>query len=113
MQQPNLSEIDAQTLQQKLRAGEVVLIDVREPHEFAAERIPGSVSMPLSAFDPQAAAAQAEGKPLVISCQMGGRATHAAEAMVAAGKPAPIVFKGSLNGWKQAGLPTEAGPARS
>ncbi len=104
---PQIPEIDASTLQRELRDGKVVLIDVREPNEFAAERIPGSVSMPLSTFDPQAAAAKGEGKQLVISCMAGGRAFRAAEAMVAAGKPTPTVFRGSLTGWKQAGLPTE------
>jgi rhodanese-related sulfurtransferase len=105
----SIPEVDAQTLARQLRAGEVVLIDVREPQEFAAERIPGSISMPLSSFDPQKAAASGHDKPVVVSCQIGGRAGRAAEAMVAAGTKMPVLFRESLNGWKAAGLPTESG----
>jgi rhodanese-related sulfurtransferase len=32
--------------------GDIVLVDAREPNEIAAERIPGSVAMPLSRFNP-------------------------------------------------------------
>jgi rhodanese-related sulfurtransferase len=35
-----------------LEAGSMLLVDVREPNETAAERIPGSVLLPLSRFDP-------------------------------------------------------------
>jgi len=106
-------EVDSQTLAKQLKAGEVVLIDVREPHEFAAERIPGAISMPLSTFNPQQAAAKGQGKPVVISCQVGGRAGRAVETMVAAGTKTPVLFRESLNGWKAAGLPTESGAPKT
>ena len=109
---PPISEIDTQTLAKQLKNAEVVLIDVREPQEYAAEHIPGAVLMPLSSFNPQAAAARGEGKPVVISCQVGGRAGRSAEAMVAAGTTPPVLFRESLNGWKAAGLPTESGPPK-
>jgi rhodanese-related sulfurtransferase len=35
----------------RLADGSVLLIDVREPNEFASGHIPGSVSFPLSDFD--------------------------------------------------------------
>jgi rhodanese-related sulfurtransferase len=104
-----IPEVDAQTLARQLKNGEVVLVDVREPEEYAAEHIPGAVLMPLSSFDPQKAAASGQGKPVVISCQVGGRAGRAAAAMVAAGTTMPVLFRDSLNGWKAAGLPTESG----
>jgi rhodanese-related sulfurtransferase len=109
----SIPEVDVQTLARQLRGQEVVLIDVREREEFAAERIPGAVSMPLSTFDPQQAAARGQGKPVVISCLAGPRATRAAAAMVAAGTPTPILFRGSLTGWKEAGLPTETGAPKT
>ena len=37
-----------------LSAGNVMLVDVREPNETQIERIPGSVLSPLSQFDPHA-----------------------------------------------------------
>ena len=40
-----------------------VFIDVREDHEFARGRIPGSVSHPLSSFDPEALKALIAAQP--------------------------------------------------
>jgi rhodanese-related sulfurtransferase len=37
-----------------LRAGKVLLIDVREPAEFQTERIAGALLYPLSTFDASA-----------------------------------------------------------
>jgi rhodanese-related sulfurtransferase len=106
-----MTDIDSQTLAQRLKSGDVVLIDVREPQEFAAERIPGAVLMPLSTFDPKAAAARGGGKTVVITCLAGGRAARAAGAMVAAGAAEPLLHRESLTGWKAAGLPTATGAA--
>jgi Rhodanese-like domain len=41
-------EIDAQTLKAMLADGSALLVDVREPDEFAAEHIKGAVNAPLS-----------------------------------------------------------------
>ena len=45
-------DLDRETVKRGLADGSLVLVDVREPHEFAAGHIPGSVSLPLSMFDP-------------------------------------------------------------
>ncbi len=47
-----LKEINAFTLKQWLDNNEVLLIDVREPGEFAVEHISGAKLMPLSQFAP-------------------------------------------------------------
>lgn len=41
-------DLDRETIKRGLADGSVVLVDVREPHEFAAGHIPGAVSLPLS-----------------------------------------------------------------
>jgi len=45
-----------------LDAGRILLIDVREPAEFAAERIHGALNFPLSTFDPAAGAFTVPGR---------------------------------------------------
>ena len=45
-------DLTPQEVAQGLKDGHVVLVDVREPKETAAERFPGAVLVPLSAFDP-------------------------------------------------------------
>ena len=55
-------------------ANACTVVDVREPHEFAAGHIPNAVDMPLSRFDPQELPT---GKPVVLVCQAGGRSKNA------------------------------------
>ena len=38
-----LQELDAPDVNRRLARGEILLIDVREPAEFAAERIAGAI----------------------------------------------------------------------
>ena len=92
--------------------GEAVLVDVREPQEWAQARIPGAVLLPLSGFDP-ALVEVPPGKKLVFHCRSGVRCGAAAELLVASGlapKDAPIHrLGGGILAWAQAGLPIEQG----
>ena len=65
MKRRQVIDLDREAIKQGLREGSIVLVDVREPHEFAAGHIPGAVSQPLSTFDPSALP---EGKRVVFSC---------------------------------------------
>jgi rhodanese-related sulfurtransferase len=46
-----LEAVDRNALLERLRAGEVVLVDVRPEHEFAAGHLPGAISIPLPALE--------------------------------------------------------------
>jgi len=48
---PALQAATPQEVQRWMTSGEAVLIDVREPDEFAREHIPGAMLVPLSRFD--------------------------------------------------------------
>ena len=67
-----LKEINAFTLKQWLDNNEVLLIDVREPGEFAVEHISGAKLMPLSQFAPTVIP-QDSNKKIVLQCQSGNR----------------------------------------
>ena len=99
-------DLSPQAVAEALQAGEILLVDVREPYEFDAERIKGSISLPLSAIDP-AAVPQAEGKTVVLSCAGGVRSARAAEYLQATGLDVKHHLAGGLYAWKLAGLPTE------
>ena len=49
-----VATVNAQQLATLIEAGEVVLIDVRTPYEFADSRIAGALNAPLTHFDPAA-----------------------------------------------------------
>jgi rhodanese-related sulfurtransferase len=101
-----LQEIDAQTLKQWLEDNAVMLVDVREPAEYATERIPGAKLHPLSQFDPQQSRPPV-GRKLVLYCQSGNRSTKAAQQCVEAGFSSVIHLRGGIPTWKNAGFATE------
>jgi rhodanese-related sulfurtransferase len=86
-----------------LARGNVLLIDVREPHEYSAERIPGALLYPLSTFD--ARGVPETGRTLVLHCGGGGRSMRAAQQLVAAGYAQVANLDGGIRAWKAAGLP--------
>lgn len=93
-----------QDVQGLLEEGRIVLIDVREPDEYAEERIPGALLYPLSTFD--AAHLPTDGvQGVVFHCAASGRALTAARLRKAAGQPAGYMA-GGIVAWKALGLPT-------
>lgn len=89
-----------------LAADEILLVDVREPHEFAGARIAGAVNHPLSMLDP-AALPSADGKYVVLACAGGVRSMNAALQCQAAGVDIHDHLAGGLRAWAMAGLPVE------
>lgn len=84
---------------------EIVLVDVREPMEFAAERIHGALLYPLSTFDAALLPKDAK-QPIVLHCGSGKRSAAAFAACVQAGVPVRAHMRGGIGAWKAAGLPT-------
>jgi rhodanese-related sulfurtransferase len=99
---PTIVDLDRDAVKRGLADGSILLVDVREPHEFAAGHIPGSVSMPLSAFDPHAIPA-APGKRVVFSCAAGVRSVRAIEIAQAYGHDLRQHYKGGFKDWAMAG----------
>lgn len=99
-------DLDPTLLNDWMKAGECVLIDVREPFEHAAERIEGSVSVPLSGLDPQALHERFLGKRLVFHCAAGKRSAKACERYGDAYNRSACQLAGGIEAWKNAGMPT-------
>lgn len=104
----DVSTIETDELAEGLAAGRILLVDVREPHEFAAGRIPGSVSMPLSQFDP-ASIPHVPGRATVFSCAAGVRSLRALEFAQAAGLDFRTHYAGGFRGWVMSGGQVETG----
>ena len=97
-------DLDLDEVKRGLEDGSMLLIDVREPHEFAAGHIPNSLSHPLSTFDP-AALPMGEGKRIVFSCAAGVRSVRAIELAQAAGLDLKEHYKGGFKEWRLVGEP--------
>lgn len=90
-----------------LETGSIALVDVREPDEYEAQRIPGSLCHPLSRFDAQAL--PDDGRRIVFTCSAGVRSQHAAHAAQAAGVSDVAHYQGGIQDWVTAGEPVETG----
>jgi len=106
-----LQEIEVTTLKVWMERGEAILIDVREPPEYATEHIPEAHLLPLSTFDP-ARVPQEAGKKVVLHCVMGMRSAQAGQKLLDAGYTTVYNFRGGIQAWKEAGYTTAQG-ARS
>lgn len=105
---PTTQDLTPQQVKAALDAREILLIDVREPDEFAAEKIAGALNVPLSTFDP-AALPDAAGKTVVLQCAGGKRSAMAVDKCRAANTVIQTHLAGGLAAWKAAGLPTIRG----
>lgn len=88
-----------------LRAGEALLVDVREADERARTHIPGSAHLPLSRLAEAELAVQ-QGRPVIFHCASGARTAQAASALGArAGECEAYIVEGGIAAWRSAGLP--------
>lgn len=98
--------IDRDTLAEGLADGRILLVDVREAHEYAAGHIPGAFSMPLSIFDVRALP-PSEGRAIVFSCAAGMRSQQALMLANEQGMELDTHFGGGFNDWARSGMPIE------
>lgn len=80
-----------------------VIVDIREPDEFAREHIPGAKNAPLSKAG--GAVATHEGEVVVYHCKSGMRTQANAARLASIAKCEAYILEGGLDGWKKAGLP--------
>ena len=85
---------------------DIVLIDVREDHEWADARVPHAVHVPLGTV-PEALGAFV-GSPTYVICKVGGRSQHACDFASAQGKQV-VNVAGGMMAWLRAGYATKAG----
>ena len=100
-----LRELEPQDVSAAIAADKAVVIDVREPGEFATERLHGAGLHPLSTFDPQRLPIDAS-RDVVLHCGSGKRSMDALKRCQAAGVNITAHVRGGLMAWKSAGLPT-------
>ncbi|MES5814036.1 rhodanese-like domain-containing protein [Pseudoxanthomonas sp. Soil82] len=94
-------------------AGEALVVDVREPAEFAQGHLPGGVNLPRGVLEFQirahpAVAGRAAGSsalPLLLYCLTGGRSALAADSLGQLGFEDVRSLAGGLQAWRNAGLP--------
>ena len=85
---------------------ETVVIDVREPNEFAEGHIEGARNIPLAKLGERAAElAPHREHPLIVTCQSGTRSLAAGKQLTKLGFTKVYEMKGGMFAWKDQSLP--------
>lgn len=91
--------------------GDALIVDVREPNEFAAGHVPGAINIPRGVLEFQIwkqigfPANTEMGKPVILQCQSGNRASLAAQSLAELGFTRTTAVVMSLDEWQKAGNP--------
>lgn len=106
---PPVQTVDVQ--QGRLMASQgALLLDVREPDEYADGHAPGSVLIPLGQLPGRLAEIKAsEHKPVAVICRSGQRSARAAEILRQAGFTKVSNVQGGMYAWGHAGFPVIKG----
>jgi rhodanese-related sulfurtransferase len=89
---------------ERLNAGTAILVDIREPSEYAREHIVGARPVPISGFDRHDFDRDRD-KAVVFHCRSGSRTAAHAARILAKGFREPYALSGGIEAWKAAGLP--------
>jgi len=102
-----ITEIDIAAAQSQL--GSSLILDVREPAEFAAGHLPGAVNIPRGVLEFKIDShPDFQGKQqsaIVVYCQTGGRSAMAAQVLNQLGYDQAVSMAGGFKAWSENGLP--------
>ncbi len=111
--QPPVPSIDVHEVKARLdAAGEgagPLIVDVRNPDEFAQARLDDSVLMPLPVFAARCSELPSD-RPLLILCASGARSAMATGHLLGIGYTDVANVEGGIVAWYRAGLPIRTGP---
>ncbi|NCW42921.1 MAG: adenylyltransferase/sulfurtransferase MoeZ [Actinobacteria bacterium] len=99
----SVPEISVEDLKKKFAASDdFILIDVREPDEFASSRIPGSVLIPKAGFfDGTALELLPRDKEIILHCRSGVRSAHCLAIIQGAGFINSRHLGGGILAWEK------------
>jgi len=84
-----------------------VLLDVREPEEFARERVPGAVNVPQADLATRLSEIPHD-RPILTICQSGSRSLRSAQFLHQQGYQNVATVVGGTRAWRDSGRPIES-----
>ena len=95
----NTTEISAVDFKKRLDRGDkLTIVDVREPHEYQINRIPGSTLIPLGDI-PKRYVELDPSDEIVVHCKMGGRSAKAVDFLRSKGYTKVLNLTGGILEW--------------
>lgn len=96
-----------------LQSQGALVIDVREPNEYAESHTPGTTLIPLGQLESRLPELRAhQNQPVVLFCRSGQRSARAQEILAKAGFTKAVNMEGGLIAWSKAGLPVVTGEVK-
>lgn len=98
-------QIDSLAAQKLISEQDALVVDVREPHEFAAGRIPNARLIPLRQIGfHMEDLRQESNRPIILSCRTGSRSEMACRFLHESGLKNVYNLASGLMGWQMANL---------
>jgi rhodanese-related sulfurtransferase len=93
---------------QLINRRDAVILDVREPGEYAAGHLPNAKHIPLGQLASRVKELEKfKERPIVITCASGSRSGSALSLLKKSGFKEAVNLKGGIAAWQQASLPLE------
>ena len=90
----------------KMNSDDVVVIDIRDSHEFIKSHIENAVNIPLSKLEEQLPSLEKHKKhPLIVVSQTGARSVSACKTLTKAGFEQVFNMLGGMQSWEDNKLP--------
>lgn len=106
MTDPSIPTTEVDAIPQTIPA-DLVVLDVREPHEWAAGHIDGAIHIPLGEIPARVGELDPSVRTLVV-CHLGGRSARATQWLHAQGHDV-VNVAGGMEAWEHAGRPVVSG----
>jgi rhodanese-related sulfurtransferase len=101
-----LYKLSPQQVRERMDAGRAVLVDIREPDEFARTRVKGAQSQPLSIWEKAHLTIDPDAD-VIFTCRSGMRTAGACDRLAARVSGDAYVLDGGLEAWTKQGFPVE------
>lgn len=116
-----IQEASIDELEQALQS-DALIIDTREPAEFADHRIAGAINLPRGVLEfqlanhpsvaasgcaPEVALEQLKNRPTYLICRSGGRSALAADSLQSMGLEKVYSVAGGMQAWVEASKPVQ------
>lgn len=90
----------------KMNGDNVVIIDVRDTHEFSKSHIEEALNIPLAKIEEQLPALEKyKNQSLIVVCQTGARSASACKSLTKAGFTQVFNMLGGMQSWEDNNLP--------
>lgn len=99
-----LKKLTPQDTADRIKSGIAVLVDIREPDEYAREHIPGAISLPISALSDAELRLDAR-QQAIFHCKSGMRTDSNCAALSQQIDGEAFMLEGGLDAWRALGLP--------